>query len=114
MKIIIFEIRNVHKSLVNNSSKKGNWLFKPKSKFQSADRVFSYYWSNVYVCVCVCVCVYTYIHIYMCVCVDKHFYFKFFDVESLHSTPLNSFTFLTEPPKRKPIVCCMGKTIDIF
>lgn len=68
----------------------------------------------MYMYVCVCVCVYTYIHIYMCVCVDKHFYFKFFDVESLHSTPLNSFTFLTEPPKRKPIVCCMGKTIDIF
>ena len=42
----------------------------------------------MYVCVCVCLCVcihtYIYIYIYMCVCVDKYFYFKFFDVGSLH------------------------------
>ena len=68
----------------------------------------------MYMYACVCVYIHTYVCVCVCVCVDKHFYFKFFDVESLHSTPLNSFTFLTEPPKRKPIVSCMGKTIHIF
>ena len=38
----------------------------------------------MYMYVCVCVYTYIYIYIYVCVCVDKYFYFKFFDVESLH------------------------------
>ena len=67
MKIIIFEIRNVHKSLVNNSSTKGNCDYlSPKVNF---NWLIEYFLIIDPMYMYVCVCVYTYIYIYICVCV---------------------------------------------
>ena len=67
MKIIIFEIRNVHKSLVNNSSTKGNCDYlSPKVNF---NWLIEYFLIIDPMYMYVCVCVYTYIHIYIYVCV---------------------------------------------
>ena len=70
----------------------------------------------VCVCVCVCVCVYihTYIYIYICVCVLISIFTSSSLMWEVFILIFNSFTFLTDPPKRKPIVSCMGKTIHIF